>query len=362
MLVGVRDVRDYRIFSAEQKTHVLGGSAFNISAESARLPRFSRAHVNALAKQHSSNTGQVIEDLAIDKIMEWTDGQPWCVNRVFYESVSALVQNRSEPITADVIDRAVNNVILSRATHLENFTTILREPRVKSVIEPFLVGGDIPDHSAAEYVEDLGLIKRDKNGKFIISNKIYSEILPRQLIIEDNALTNRLEPVRTAFYVDETGHLKVEMLIDEFRKFVRENGELCPGAYKEAITHLLFMAFCQRVVNGGGSVFREFALGTDRVDILIKWPRVQPVQYEIVEIKRCRAEKDKLESIIKAGVEQVVGYLSKKGLDKGYLIVSKECRGEFTADEFAAYERERHITTSAQNFTVQTYIIPRQVE
>ena len=60
ILVSVRDVRDYRIFSAGQKAHVLGGSAFNISAESARLPRFSRAHVNALAKQYSSNTGQVI--------------------------------------------------------------------------------------------------------------------------------------------------------------------------------------------------------------------------------------------------------------------------------------------------------------
>lgn len=340
---------------------MLGGSAFNISAESARLPRFSRAHVNALAKQYSSNTGQVIEDSAIDKIMEWTDGQPWCVNRVFYESVSVLVQNRSEPITTNVIDRAVNCVILSRATHLENFTTILQEPRIRSVIEPFLVGGVIVDNKAAEYVEDLGLIKRDANGSYEISNKMYSEVLLSELI-NDSELSIRLSPIRTASYVDETGRLNVEMIINEFQKFFRENGEICPGSYKEAITHLLFMAFCQRIVSGGGTVLREFALGTNRVDILITWPQVQPVQYEIVEMKRCRSEKDKLESVINDGVEQVIGYLSKKGLDKGHLMISKECRGKFTPDEFAKYECKHHKTINDKSFTVQTHIIPRQVE
>jgi hypothetical protein len=39
MLVGVRDVRDYRIYLKEQKEWITGGSAFSISAESARMPR-----------------------------------------------------------------------------------------------------------------------------------------------------------------------------------------------------------------------------------------------------------------------------------------------------------------------------------
>ena len=34
----------------------------------------------------------------------------------------------------------------------------------------------------------------------------------------------------------------------------------------------MLMAFLQRVVNGGGVILREYAAGTKRIDILIKWP------------------------------------------------------------------------------------------
>ena len=41
ILCGVRDVRDYRIFSAKDQNYTSGGSAFNIKAESLRLGDFS---------------------------------------------------------------------------------------------------------------------------------------------------------------------------------------------------------------------------------------------------------------------------------------------------------------------------------
>ena len=39
-LIGVRDVRDYRIWSESEHNMVLGGSAFNIKAESLVLSKF----------------------------------------------------------------------------------------------------------------------------------------------------------------------------------------------------------------------------------------------------------------------------------------------------------------------------------
>ena len=48
ILCGVRDVRDYQIYSSRAGTNVKGGSAFNIKAESLRLGDFSADEVQSL--------------------------------------------------------------------------------------------------------------------------------------------------------------------------------------------------------------------------------------------------------------------------------------------------------------------------
>jgi len=224
------------------------------------------------------------------------------------------------------------------------------------------------DNDAAEYVEDLGLIKKDPNGKWVISNKIYSEIIPRQLIITDNTLVNRLAPFQPIFYVDAKGGLKMEALMEAFRKFYRENGELCPGSYQEAVTQLVFMAFCQRIVNGGGTITREYALGTDVVDVHIEWPALNPIQKEIVELKRCRAKKDSLDTIVKDGVVQVIDqYLIRMQQNTGYLIVSRECLEDPKEEKAVTLDKLEQVTrTSAmrngKEYTVHVYILPRIVK
>ncbi len=58
VLCGVRDVRDYRIYSTARKAAVPGGSAFNIKSKSLRLGDFSEAETRALLAQHTAHTGQ----------------------------------------------------------------------------------------------------------------------------------------------------------------------------------------------------------------------------------------------------------------------------------------------------------------
>ena len=73
VLCGVRDVRDYRIHSASGEV-VLGGSAFNIKAESLRLGDFTEGEVRSLLGQHTSETGHVIADDAVAAFWELTNG------------------------------------------------------------------------------------------------------------------------------------------------------------------------------------------------------------------------------------------------------------------------------------------------
>ena len=86
ILCGVRDVRDYQVYSSREGTHVKGGSAFNIKAESLRLGDFSEGEVRQLLAQHTAERGQAFEACAVERIWTLTCGQPWLVNALAYEA------------------------------------------------------------------------------------------------------------------------------------------------------------------------------------------------------------------------------------------------------------------------------------
>ena len=80
ILCGVRDVRDYQIYSSRAGSHVKGGSAFNIKAESLRLGDFCKHEVQELLAQYTTERGQAFAPAAAERLWELTCGQPWLVN------------------------------------------------------------------------------------------------------------------------------------------------------------------------------------------------------------------------------------------------------------------------------------------
>ena len=91
-------------------------------------------------------------------------------------------------------------------------------------------------------------------------------------------------------------------------------------AYEEAWPQLLLQAYLQRVVNGGGRIEREYALGSGRVDLQIVWLLAHRVQELVVECKVVR-ERDGLESVVDEGVEQTARYVDRCAAEAGHLIV-----------------------------------------
>ena len=75
-------------------------------------------------------------------------------------------------------------------------------------------------------------------------------------------------------FVRADGTLDLDVLLREFASFWIEQGDvLVEGAtYREAGAQLVLMAFLQRVVNGGGTVTREYGAGRKRLDLLVEWP------------------------------------------------------------------------------------------
>ena len=326
LLCGVRDVRDYRIHTADNRI-ITGGSAFNIKSESLRLGNFGHEDVITLYAQHTEETGQDFETGVVDYVFEQTGGQPWLVNALGYEACFRAEgeRDRSRPITMGIMLEARERLIERRDTHLDQLTNQLREPRVHKVISE-LLGGDIeagvtpPNEDDQLYVQDLGLIRT--RPKTEIAKPIYREIIPRALTW---TIQTRI-PQETTWYVKEDGNLDMPKLLDNFQQFFRENSDIWLDGfhYREAGPQLLMQSFLQRIINGGGRIEREYGLGRRRTDLLIQWPldRTQgfhgPMQRVVIELK---IQRKSLEATIEEGVDQTADYMDRVGVEEGYLII-----------------------------------------
>ncbi|MCA1743128.1 MAG: ATP-binding protein, partial [Desulfovibrionales bacterium] len=307
ILCGVRDVRDYRIHQ-EGGEIITGGSAFNIKAKSLRMGNFTQDEVKTLWLQHTHETGQQFDEAIFPELWEDTRGQPWLVNALGYEVTwkNREARDRTTKISLRDYQQGREQLILSRATHLDQLADKLREPRVHGVIAALLAGEEnlkkVADDDL-QYVEDLGLIQlRPSLG---ISNRIYREVIPRQLTWAVQTMISNQE---TAWYVKSDHSLNINKLLEGFQHFFREHSEIWEDGfdYKEAAPQLLLQAFLQRILNGGGRLLREYGLGRKRTDLFIEWPldadkgMYGPLQRVVIELKILRGD---LEKTIKEGLE-----------------------------------------------------------
>ncbi|MDX9719499.1 MAG: ATP-binding protein [Myxococcota bacterium] len=314
-LIGMRDVRDYKAQVRQEQQSLGTASPFNIKTRSLSLRSFDFEETRALLLQHTEDTGQRFEDQAIDEIFEQSQGQPWLCNALAAQLVSsfdALMPERSLAVTRQHVLQARELLIERRDTHLDSLVARLREDRVRRVVEPLMTGELSVDPSYDDdwrYVQDLGLVSIRK-GQRVIANPIYQEIIPR-------VLTHQVQtgiPLEPASFVDANGQLRMRRLLEEFLEFWREHGEvLLRGMpYQEAAPHLVLMAYLQRVVNGGGHIHREFAVGTRRADLVVELGG----RRDVIEIKL-----DYGPAALRRGLSQTVAYAKRLGRDQGYLVI-----------------------------------------
>jgi hypothetical protein len=321
-LCGLRDVRDYKAASGGDPSRLGTASPFNIKLESLRLGDFTAEETAELYGQHTAETGQQFTPQAVDRAVELTAGQPWLVNAFAREIVEKLRVPAAEPITVEHLEQAKERLILARATHLDSLAAKLVEPRVHRVIEPVLAGTlDQPDpyDDDTQYVRDLGLIAPTRPVR--IANPIYREVIVRVLTtnVEDRVLAD------PRAFVLADGRLDFDLLLREFAAFWCEHADVLTRGtvYHEAAPHLVFMAFLQRIVNGGGHVDRDYGVGRGRIDLLVRWPHPNTTggrswQREAIELKVWRkGDPDPLTK----GLTQLDGYLDRLRLDTGTLIL-----------------------------------------
>jgi hypothetical protein len=340
-LIGLRDVRDYKVASGGSE-RLNTASPFNIKMRSLTLKNFTAAQVAALYLQHTAETGQAFTDEAICRAFDLTQGQPYLVNALAKVAVEELQPDVTHPITLAEIEQSKDILIERQETHLDSLGERLREPRIRNIIEPLLAGKSPSDLPADDmrFVLDLGLVSQSNGGGIVIANPIYREVIPYMLSFVTRASLPQIAPT----WLKPDGSLDPDKLLEAFLAFWRQHGQplLKSVHYHEIAPHIVLMAFLHRVVNGGGSLEREYANGTRRMDVILRYGATTLA----MELKVWRdGEREPLNE----GLEQMDPYLNGLGLDTGWLVIFDQRSGladisERTTAETVATPAGRSVT------------------
>lgn len=318
-LVGLRDLKDYRF--GEDDSASSTPSPFNIVVSSLTLPFFTLAEIKALFDEYTKDTGQPFDDAAAARVEELTLGQPWLVNALAAEVTDNVIVDRSTPIGVLHIEKAKENLLSRRTTHLDSLTDRLRDERVRSVIEPMLEG-DLQKNLPADhlrYTLDLGLVRTKPDGGLEMANPIYREVVARELSLPSRSALPQIAPT----WLSANGRLDSEKLLAAFVAFWKRHGEplLKSAPYSEVAAHLVLMAFLDRVANGGGLLEREYAIGRGRLDLCLKYGK------DVLGIE-VKVWRDRRPDPLADGLTQLDGYLAGLGLNWGWMVIFDARTGE----------------------------------
>jgi hypothetical protein len=314
-LIGLRDVRDYKEKVRDNEQSIGSGSPFNIIAESLTLKNFSRSQIAELLQQYTDEGGQEFTVEVIDLLYLLTGGQPWLVNALAREITDKILdKDISKSVTTEIVFQAKENLILRRDTHLDSLVDKLLDVRIRPVVDAIISGADVrfDNHDDnLKYAVDLGIVTNTRDGVFI-SNEIYKEIIPR--VLNQDFTANINTKVEPRWFIKPDGKLDMNALLREFQDFYREHAEswLDNFSYQESGKQLLLMAFLQRIINGGGSIAREMAVGRGRTDLVIDFKG----DCFVLELKIKRSN-----SYMDRTYKQLHRYLDTVNQSHGYLIL-----------------------------------------
>jgi len=310
-LVGMRNIRDFKARIRPESDTLGSASPFNIIQQALSLRDFTEEEVAALYAQHTAATGQVFAPEAVRRAFELSSGQPWIVNAIAAECAGEIHAADLDPITADDVDVARETLVRRRDTHFDSLLERLKEPRVRTIVDPVIAGDDsgfdfLSDD--CQYVLDLGILKEER-GVLKPANPMYAELMGRALTWD--AQCRVLRKVPEVPWVTEDG-IDMDWMMREFQRFWRENAESAPDiyGYRESFGHLTLMAFLQRVTNGKGQVRREMALGSGRLDLYVEFGKGR---YAIEAKRRSRFNEAELKRMAK--------YLDSLNLGEGFMPV-----------------------------------------
>ncbi len=327
-------------------------SPFNIT-DNLNVPYFTTEEVQELLLQHETETGQLFEKKAIQKISEITANQPGLVNGF----AKKLVEDNPDKKKLTYTDYLkVEDWYLTEAID-KNFANILNKAREeRNFVERLLfTDAQIPfeiDRESIKLLHTNGLVKKDENGYVAFWVPFYKKRLYKAFYPYTNGEQSQIS--RTIFapeYFTETGNLKLEKLIDTYKEYIKrrgfnphrekdENGKY--KSIKEAALIYSFETYIHAfIMQTEGKIYREAQTGLGKSDIIVN---VKNKEY-LIETKIYYAPKQ-----FEDGKKQLAYYCKSLGLKKGVYLVF--CPNDIRYPEFVKEQTE-----TINNMEISTFLI-----
>ena len=149
-----------------------------------------------------------------------------------------------------------------------------------------------------------------------------------------------IQPIWISATVEFLPHLLLEAFLEFWRQHAEPLFKSTP--YPEIAPHLVLMAFLHRVVNGGGTLEREYAIGSGRMDICLR-------DGDVVLGMGLKVWRDGKPDPLIQGLKQLDKYLSGLNLETGWLVIFDRRSGlppvsDRTTTENATSPAGRNIT------------------
>ncbi len=304
-------------------------SPFNI-AENLNLPYFTEAESYELFNMHEVETGQFFEEKVKQKIYDITAGQPGLVNGFANQLVTRYP---NEKMLNYVQYLEVEHWYLNLAID-KNVSNILNKASdFRSIVEMLLfTENKIPFRISRESIKVLhtnGIVKEDEEGYVTFWVPLYRKHLYDAFYPYTNGEGKRIGgEVIHSQYVTKEGKLKLPVLIEKFKEYVKRRGfgvfrekeenkdgknQTIYKSIPEASMIYAFETYIQAVLQElEGKSYREANTALGKTDLLI----TVGTEDLLIESKVFTSA-----SLYKKGKIQLAYYCQHLGLQKGVYLV-----------------------------------------
>ena len=259
-------------------------SPFNI-AENMNIGYFSKEECFTLFGMHETETGQLFDPKVKEKIVEITAGQPGLVNGFANQLVTRYPDEKLLNFEQylKVEDWYLNKAIDKNVMNIVNKAKEFRPFVERLLFSENQVAFEI-DREAIKVLHTNGIIQDDASGNVAFWVPLYRKRLFKAFYPYTNGEGSRIgAEVVSSHYFDPNGKLKIDVLIQNFKQYVKRRGF---GVFREKISDeqgkpvyqsipeasmvYAFETYIQAMLEAlGGKSYREAQTGLGRTDLIL---------------------------------------------------------------------------------------------
>ncbi len=312
ILAGLHDVRTLKLAIRDESESKFN-SPWNISAKFDIDMSFSANEIESMLLAYQSETGITFDTIEIaHELHRFTNGYPYLVS-----DICKIIDEKSNgDWSVGGIYAAIKMMLNEKSTLFEDvIKNIENNQEIKAVVDDLLIAGNSRSYNPFAY--DKGImygIFREDNGKLVIHNKIFEELIYHYML-ERQSVINMQVPVSSlelrGFITN--GALNMERILLKFQDFMFEEHRKADEKFYESQARLIFLSYIKPILNGKGFYFVEPQTRENkRLDVVV----IYGDRKYIIELKIWNGQK-----YHEKGREQLAEYLSIQGLSEGYLLV-----------------------------------------